>query len=123
MQYSPKLKRAMEKIKDILKEEDIAALVVLYEPGFVEHVLHVSPTFSGAYFEGDLLRAKISLADYSNYDEWKKKSEDTAGMFYHMGQVASRLVIPILAISEDIDRQLGSQHGKGDSTSNEQQLN
>lgn len=46
MQYSPKLKKAMEDIKTILKENDIAGVVLLHTPGFSEYFNHLTTTYS-----------------------------------------------------------------------------
>lgn len=55
MQYSPKLKKVMEQIKDLLKENDIAGFVVLHTPGHSEYLNAVSPSYSCAYLQnGDL---------------------------------------------------------------------
>lgn len=48
MQYSPKLKKAMEDIKKILHENDIAGFVVLHTPGFSEYLNRVDPSYSCA---------------------------------------------------------------------------
>lgn len=62
MQYSPKLKKVMEQIKDILKENDIAAFVVLHTPGHSEYLNHVQTSYSCATVlpEGIRLRLKES---------------------------------------------------------------
>lgn len=62
MQYSPKLKKVMEQIKDILKENDIAAFVVLHTPGHSEYLNHVQTSYSCATVlpEGIMLRLKES---------------------------------------------------------------
>lgn len=43
MQYDPKLKKVMEQIKGILKDNDITGFVVLHSPGFSEYLNHVQP--------------------------------------------------------------------------------
>lgn len=46
MQYSPKLKIAMEEIKAILKKHDIGACVMLHTPGHMEYLNHIDPSYS-----------------------------------------------------------------------------
>lgn len=48
MQYSPKLKNAMEEIKLIIDKYDIAACVVLHTPGFSEFLNKIDPSYSCA---------------------------------------------------------------------------
>lgn len=46
MQYSPKLKLAMEEIKQVLKKYDIGACVMLHTHGFMEYLNHIDPSYS-----------------------------------------------------------------------------
>jgi hypothetical protein len=64
MQYSPKLKKAMEEIKSIVKRHDIAAHVVLHTPGHSEFWFEISPSYSCAKLEGDNVRFKAKTADF-----------------------------------------------------------
>lgn len=61
MQYSPKLKKAMEEIKRILKDHDIAASVVLHTPGHSEYYLRINPSYSCATLNKGELRVKAKL--------------------------------------------------------------
>jgi len=46
LNYSPHLKEAMARIKAIVQECDIAAHVVLHEPGFSEYLMEIEPSWS-----------------------------------------------------------------------------
>ena len=59
MQYSPKLKVAIEEIKQILKNNDIAGFVVIHTPGFSEFLNHVETSYSCAKVQGDEVRLKL----------------------------------------------------------------
>lgn len=48
MQYSPKLKKAMEEIKKIMNDADIGGMVVLHEPGHTEFMNKINPSYSCA---------------------------------------------------------------------------
>lgn len=81
MQYSPKLKKAMELIKDILKDNDIAGIVVLHTPGHSEFLMGLETSYSCAKFEGDTLRVKAKLADFNGDKEaWALKMATTSNM-------------------------------------------
>jgi len=64
MQYSPKLKVAMEEIKAILAKNDIAGMVLLHTPGHGEYFIKVDPTYSCAFIENEKLRIRSKLAEY-----------------------------------------------------------
>ena len=65
MQYSPKLKKAAEEIKSILKKYDIAANVVLHTPGHSEYLLEITPTYSAAWLENGIVRFRARASDYN----------------------------------------------------------
>lgn len=46
LQYSPKLRAALEEIKAVCKKHDIAGAFVLHEPGFAEYGLAFEPSYS-----------------------------------------------------------------------------
>lgn len=51
MQYSPKLKKAMEEIKAIVDKYDIGACVMLHTPGFTEYLNKLDPSYSCVLYE------------------------------------------------------------------------
>jgi hypothetical protein len=50
MDYSPKLREAARKIKQILKQANIAGCVVLHTPGYVEFFDELSPSYSAVKY-------------------------------------------------------------------------
>jgi len=80
MQYSPKLKKAAEEIKSVLKKYDIAASVVLHTPGFSEFVLEITPSYSCATLNHDHVRFKAKKEDFNNELKRHQVIEDTANM-------------------------------------------
>lgn len=121
MQYSPKLKRVMEDIKAILKEEDIAGTVVLHTPGFSEFLLKIDPSYSCAFIEREAFRIKST--HLKSKKEKKQKLTDTANMLNHLSEVNGRLAMNLIDASEFIDNKLNSNHFGGGMTSHEQQNN
>jgi hypothetical protein len=53
LDYSPELKQAMVEIKAVLKKYDIAAHVLLHEPGFSEYLNAIEPSWSLISQPGD----------------------------------------------------------------------
>lgn len=85
MQYSPKLKRVMQEIKDILSREDIAGHVVIHEPGYSEYLLKVDPTYSCAKIRGNRLEIKAKKDDFlGDTDRQSKVIGDTVNMVTHL---------------------------------------
>lgn len=104
----------MEEIKTILSREDIAAHVVLHEPGFSEYLLKVDPTYSCAKIRDNKLQIK-SKKEYFLGDTTKQRKvvEDTVNMATHLcgalcsGADLMMKVEDLLKNKLDIDTQEG----------------
>lgn len=87
MQYSPKLKKAMKEISDILDKHDIAGSVILHTPGHGEHLLKIDPKYSCAFFDNTPgktgIRVRTRLQEDYGGDARKRHQaqEDTVNMF------------------------------------------
>jgi hypothetical protein len=126
MQYSPKLKKAMEEIKMILLKYDIGAMVVLHTPGHSEYLLRIDPSYSCAKFEGDsLIRVKAKLKEdfFGNKEMWTQKVTDTSNMLTLLSEVAMRQGLSLADISKIVDEKVNAEHSGGDHTSHNQQNN
>ena len=63
MQYSPKLKKAMEEIAAVIKKHDIAGVVVLHTPNYSEHKMFLQPSYSCvSEFSDNHIRVKAKAA-------------------------------------------------------------
>jgi hypothetical protein len=115
MQYSPKLKNAMEEIKSILNKYDIGASIVLHAPGFSEHYFCITPSYSIIKLESVGLRFKTK-------GEPHKKVEDTINMITHLsetslyvGRTLFDLKDRIIATGKiDIEERKGRRSGSDD---------
>lgn len=123
MQYSPKLKKAAEEIKEILKRYDIAALVVLHTPGHSEFVCELQPSYSCASFEGNFLRIKAKKADYPTLEAWKQKATDTANMLHHLSTTCGEQVMALCELSKRVDDTIQAEYDDGGFTSHSTQNN
>jgi hypothetical protein len=116
MQFSPKLKKAMEEIKAILKRHDIAGMVVLHTPGHSEYLNHISPTYSCAKQEGDMIRFRAKKADFNNSAELRDQCiADTANMFNLISDVGAQNILGLLKVSEQFDKAIDAEHRDGPS--------
>jgi hypothetical protein len=124
MQYSPKLKTAMQEIKDILSKHDIAGVVVIHTPGHTEYLNKLNPTYSCVKVNGDELRFKSKLADY-NGDKaaWKKKTTDSVDMMHGISTTLGNLAVPLMMMSNKLDQQLDVERGPDDHSSHTTQNN
>lgn len=124
MQYSPKLKKAMEEIKMLMLKYDIGGLVVLHTPGHSEYLLRIDPSYSCAKFEGDNIRIKAKLKDFNgDKNKWEEKVAGTSNMLNLIGEVGGRTSLSILNISEQLDKIVDAEHTDGNHSSNTQQNN
>lgn len=120
MQYSPKLKVAMEEIKSILKKNDVAGLVVLHTPGFSEYLLNIDPSYSIAWIEnGKGLRVKTNPQDPPEIK--KQKVTDTANMFEHLSRVGGMQVMHLIDMNMLLQTKLDVKHGPGSHTGHSEQ--
>ncbi len=106
---SPKLKRAMERIKKILEEEDVAGLCVIHEPGFSEYYLKLDPSYSCCKFDGKGVKIRAKKEELGK-EKRDKMLADTSNMLYHLTQTTGSVIYPFFQISEDLDKQLNAEH-------------
>lgn len=124
MQYSPKLKKAAEEIKEILKRYDIAGVVALHTPGFGEYIMDLSPSYSAVtpVLHGYRLRAVAS--DY-NGDTVKRDQmiTDTANMLNLLAEMLGLTFSNVDEMSIQVDKITEADHTKGGHSSHTEQNN
>lgn len=125
MQYSPKLKRALEQIKKIVDDNDIAALVFLHTPGYGEYLVKVDPSYSVAKIEGDQLRVKAKLKEDFNGDKeaWVRKTTDTSNMLMVFSETCGPAIHVIMQMSQELDKRIDAEHDGAGHTSHTSQNN
>lgn len=124
MQYSPKLKKAAEEIKDILKKHDIAAVIMLHTPGYGEYVVELSPSYSCAKIEHGLLSLKSNAADYpGGIDEQRRHISDTANMLEILSDLAEITIPGIVEANEVLRLTVDVTHYDCGHTSHDSQNN
>lgn len=125
MQYSPKLKMAMEEIKAIIKKHDVGAIVVLHSPGHCEYLNALEPSYSCVKIENG---GKVILKTKSTHYNGDKKKRDeiataTSNMLSALGTVGGRLSMNVLELSKVLDEHINAEHTDGGHTSHDQQNN
>ncbi len=123
MQYSPKLKKAAEEIKSVLKKYDIAASVVLHTPGFSEFVLEITPSYSCATLNHDHVRFKAKKEDFNDELRRHQVIENTANMMNLLADTTAKNAMMLITVSEQFDKIVGSEHGDSNFTSHTTQNN
>lgn len=130
MQYSPKLKRAMEQIKKILKDNDIGGYVTLHTPehgGHSEYLIEITPKYSCIEWspQMDKITIKGKLEHY-NGDKGKrdKKLNETINMLHHLSTMTMEHGLMLAKVSDQADKAWEAEHkGGGGHTSHNQQNN
>ena len=129
MQYSPKLKRAMEQINKILKDNDIGGYVVIHSPehgGHSEYLFELTPKYSCVEWfpQKDGVKIKGKLIHYNgNKDLRDKKLNATINMLHHLSTVTGQNSLNLMQISDKADKTWEAEHGGGGFTSEQQQNN
>jgi hypothetical protein len=114
----------MEEIKAILTKYDIAAVVVLHEPSFIEYLSKIDPSYSCASFVEGGIRVRAKKEDFDGDEEVRnQKLKDTANMLHNLAKGTATVSLPLIDTSEAVDKFLGSRHYGGDHTSHTQQNN
>lgn len=107
MQYSPKLKTAMEEIKQVLAKHDLGAIIVLHTPGFGEYFVKVDPSYSCAAINeaNGYIRVKAKLQEDFNGDKkaWKQKVTDTSNMLHVLSENGNYVVDALMQLSVMVD--------------------
>ncbi|GAB3518530.1 hypothetical protein [Emticicia fontis] len=113
MNYSPKLKRVMAQIKEILEKEDLAGAIVLHTKqhglNFTEFFMKIDPSLSCAKFEGDKIRIKGKAVE-------KEKMVYTVNMLNMMAETMGQVSLQLFDISEMVDKKTGAKHGDSNIT-------
>src|SRR4051812_33483380 len=119
MQYSPKLKKAMEEIKAVVKKYDVGAIVVLHTPGFSEYLFKIDPGYSAAKLEVDRVRINIKAEHYAGDKKLRDQFvSDTSNLLHHLATVGGRLIMNTIEVSKQLDAQVNAEHFGGGHTSN-----
>ncbi len=122
MQYSPKLKKAMEQIKDILKENDIAAFVVLHTPGHSEYLNHVQTSYSCATVMPEGVRLRLVESEVGK-EKAMFLADGTFNMITHLAQALAANAELYIDCHEKLKTKWNGNSKDGGHTSHEQQNN
>src|SRR5258708_7917603 len=126
MQYSPKLKRVAEQIKKLLKDNDIAGLVVLHTPGFSEYVNEITPSYSAIEWNvtKDSVIIKGKAEHYGgNKAKRDKKLADTANMLTLISETGGTTLLSVMQLSDKVKEVWNHEHTKGNHSSDTEQNN
>lgn len=124
MQYSPKLKKAMQEIKDILSKHDIAGMVVIHTPGHSEFLNKMDPTYSILKIKGDEVRMRATAADYNGDLAARNKAiADTCNMLHSITATTGQMLMPLMDLSDKVDKILNASHDGPGFTSHTTQNN
>lgn len=129
MQFSPKLKKAMAEIKEILDKHDIAGAVFLHTPGHGEHMLKVDPSYSCAFWnftpgeEGIRVRTRLQ-EDYGGDTAKRNQAQtDTVNMFSIFADMMGPHAIGMIDMLEMLGKHFDIDEEKGGATSQTTQDN
>lgn len=116
----PKLKAAMEDIKEVLTKHDIAGMVIIQSPTHAEWLNHISPSWSCAQLEatedgGLLIRVRALAKDYPTPEAHQETVASTAGMIISFSECARKLADNMDKVADMVGKQVGIEHiGKFD---------
>lgn len=124
MQFNPKLKKAAEEIKLILKKYDLAANIILHTPGHSEYLLEITPSYSCAWLENGIVRFRARKEDYNDNAMIRdQKIANTLNMFRLLGDTAGQNALALLNVADEFDKRIGADHGDTEHTAHTTQNN
>ncbi len=106
--FDPKLKAAMEEVKVILARYDCAASVILQSQKHIEHLLHVSPSWSCMTLENNQIRLKTALQTGDAAE--KERGNLTIGMMMGFIDAASLLKSNFETLALMVGKKVGIEH-------------
>lgn len=114
----------MEEIKDILSREDIAGVVILHEPGAVEYLVKIDPTYSCAKLKDGKLLMKTKADEFGGDKSKRNKViADTANMLHMTAGAIGPIAIGLLDSSKFIDNMVEARHDGYNHSSHSSQNN
>lgn len=123
MQCSPKLKKAMELIKAIVKENDIAAFVVLHdESGYSEYLNAISPSYSCASIKDGNIQVKLKQAEVGK-ERARQLAEGTFNMITHFSDMVGKHALMFIETQKYLKEKWNGEENRGNETSHDQQNN
>lgn len=125
MQYSPKLKKAMEEIKEVLVKYDIAASITLHTPGHAEYLNHLRPSYSCADIDTATgqFTLKAKKIHFKSEAERMEKLTATSNMLLLLSTSTGENAMSLIEASEVTDKLLNASHDGGGHSSSTTQNN
>lgn len=121
MQYSPKLKKAIAEIKEIVDKYDVAAFVLLHEPsGFAEFLNKADPSWSAIKPLQNGIRVRLKQAEVGK-QKAREMADATYNMVVHFDDMLSMHAKLYAHMKKVLKEQWGGDDGEGLLTSHNQQ--
>jgi len=127
MQYSPKLKKVMKQLQEIIDDNDLGAVVVIHDKtGFSEYIMKVDPSYSCATLmpNGEGVRFSAKAVDFGG--DKKKRDQvvaHTTNMIYHLTECTGKIAYGLINVEEQLSKLVNSNHYGSGHSSNTQQNN
>jgi len=119
----------MEKIKEVLKEHDIAGSIVLHTPGHGEYALVIDPSYSCAFYDptpgvlGIRVRTRLQEDYKGNVAKRNQAQEDTVNMFDSLSEGVGKQAIMCMETMKMLEKHFDITRTRGGSSSHETQNN
>lgn len=124
MQYSPKLKKAMEEIKAVLKKHDIAGFAVLHTPGHVEYLNLINPSYSCALLQDGQFKVRLKTAELpGGKAQAKQLAEGTYNMVTLMTDIITMHAAGYIDFQKMLKEHWGGEEGDSSHTAHDTQNN
>lgn len=105
-----RLKQAMLAIEQILRENDIAGVVVIAEPGASEYLVKLDAGWSGITSDKNKIRVKLTQAEFPTTEAYVEKATNTANALSLLADTLGVITLGVMDISKQVDDKLNAEH-------------
>ena len=114
----------MAEIKTILQREDVAAVVILHEPGSAEYLNHINTTYNCMWIDLDgNARFKSSREHYKTAEERQAKISATCNMIKCMAECLAPIATNYLNLDQYTALMFKAEHTSNGHSSHTEQNN
>lgn len=109
-EFDPKLKEAMKKIEDVMREYDIGGHISLVSPTHSEYMLCISPSWSCVQFEDEHVRFKATEEKYGSKQARNEAAELTVHLLLQIRDLGAQAFHFSEAIHEYLSKHMKITH-------------
>lgn len=110
MSDEQQLKQAIEQIREIMRTNDVGGIIILANEHRMEHYTELSPSWSCATYDGEMVRFRALESEFNSKQEQKECIENTVGLMAGMADVCRVLNEQLNAVLASLSQKFDISH-------------